>query len=460
MIDWFKKNKIIVVLFFLALLPRLIFMLVAFFTLGDHGFIKGADIYLDAGLNLLRHGVFTNSSILPLVPDSFPAPGYPILLGISWLIIPKYLFIVFWQNILYSLFIVLVYKFARLFFNNFISLGAALLMIFEPFSFFWSNVVMTETPFLLFFMACIYFLALFWKEQKWKFIIYSAILLALASLVRQVAVFFFLVVLASSAVMLWSKISWSKLAKYLFVYLIVFLIVVSPWAIRNKLLAGNFAISNQTQFLYFHFVMPEILSLSKKIPLAEAETYLEDLAVRKARTDSFDQIRWKDEYVIVLREVNFSVIKDQPFTYFKWHLIGTLPLFTDSGWMNILSFWNVNLGQASSVNLSSSLIQGDWSKLSSTLKDNPFFLVRLLGIVFWILINIIAFWGLILMLLKRDLFRISLAMSMIIGYFVFVSSWAAMARTRLPFQPFLFIFLAYAGYVFYTKFKLKRGVNI
>jgi|TARA_Y100000031_G_scaffold157149_1_gene216778 4-amino-4-deoxy-L-arabinose transferase-like glycosyltransferase len=451
MINWLKQNKVVVILFLLALLPRLIFMLIAFFTLGDHGFIKGADIYLDAGLNLLKHGVFTNSSILPLTPDSFPAPGYPILLGISWLIIPKYIFIVFWQNILYSLFIVLVYKFARLFFNNFVSLGAALLMIFEPFSFFWSNVVMSETPFLLFFMASIYFLALFWKEQKWKFIIYSAILLALASLVRQVTIFFFPVILISSMVMLWGKISWPKLAKYLFVYLTIFLMVISPWVVRNKLLAGNFTISNQTQFLYFHFVVPEILSLTRGISMVEAEAYLEDLAVQKAGADNFDQIAWKDEYILVLKEVSSSAIKDQPFTYLKWHLIRALPVFTNSGWMNILSFFNVNLEQASSVNLSSLFIQGDWSKLSSTLKDNPFFLIRLLGIGFWALINLVALGGLIFMLLRKNLFKIGLVLLMIIGYFVFVSSWAAMARLRLPFQPFLFIFFIYAIYRFYEN---------
>ncbi|MBU1255757.1 hypothetical protein KKH35_02710, partial [Patescibacteria group bacterium] len=100
--DWFKKNKIVVVLFLLALIPRLVFSLIAFFSLGDQGFIAGADVYLPAGLNFLTEGVFTNSLTEPLIPNSFPAPGYPILLGISWLIIPKYLFVVLWQNIIYS----------------------------------------------------------------------------------------------------------------------------------------------------------------------------------------------------------------------------------------------------------------------------------------------------------------------------------------------------------------------
>lgn len=189
--------------------------------------------------------------------------------------------------------------------------------------------------------------------------------------------------------------------------------------------------------------------------MAEAEAYLEDLAVQKAGVDNFDQIGRRDEYILVLKEVSSSVIKDQPFTYLKWHLIRALPVFTNSGWMNILSFWNVNLEQASSVNLSSLFIQGDWSRLSPILKDNSFFLVRLLGIGFWILINLIAFWGLALMLLKRNLFKIGLVLLMIIGYFVLVSSWAAMARMRLPFQPFLFLFFMYAIYRGYSRYSSK-----
>ena len=159
--NWFRQNKTIVILFFLALIPRLIFMLVAFFILGDHRFVEGQDGYLDAGLNLLLHGVFTADHTIPLQPNSFPAPGYPVIIGISWLIIPKFLFIVFWQNIIYSIFVVLIYKFARLFFNNFVSIGAALLMALEPFSIYWPNVVMSETVFLLSFMLSIYLLALF-----------------------------------------------------------------------------------------------------------------------------------------------------------------------------------------------------------------------------------------------------------------------------------------------------------
>ncbi|MBU1176937.1 MAG: glycosyltransferase family 39 protein [Patescibacteria group bacterium] len=455
--NWFKKNKIIVVLFFLILIPRFIFMLVAFFVLGDSGFVGGCDVYLPAGLNLLIHHTFTNfSSNLPLVPNSFPAPGYPILLGISWLIIPKYLFIVFWQNIMYALFIVFVYKFSRLFFNNTVSMMAAVFMAFEPFSFFWSNMVMSETPFLLFFMLSIYFLALSWRNQKLKYIIFSAIFLGLAALIRQIAFLFFPAIIAMTTIMFWRKVSLYKLAKLLIIFLLVFLAITAPWCIRNKIQFGNYTISNQTHLLYFLATTRSFLSLTTDLSIDEADKYLKNLAVEKAGAGNFNEISIVDKYIPIFKEISFSIIKDNPFSYLKWHLIKALPVLTDSGWMNILYFWHVDLSGDRSVNISNLLVQGDLQTLSYSLKNNQVFLVRILGIVFWLLIDAIAFFGIFLMIRKKEFLRIGLVMLIIIGYFFITSSWVAMARLRLPLQPFLFIFAAYAIYDFYLKLTIKN----
>lgn len=452
---WFEQNKTIAILFFLALIPRLIFMLIAYFIFGDHNFIRGTDGYLDAGLNLLTSGVFGSGEAFSVAAHSFPAPGYPIILAISWLIIPKYIFIVFWQNIIYSIFVVLIYKFARLFFNNFIALGAAVFMALEPFSIFWPNVVMSETPFLLFFMLSIYYLALFWQREKYKFIIYSSVLLGLAALVRPIVSYFYPVVVIITVVMMWNKVRWSKLAKYLVIFLIIFLSVTAPWCIRNKIQFDTYTISNLPHYLYFSTVTRDFLILEKGFSFDEAESFLENLAVERAGVENFSDIVFVDKYLPIFKDITYSIIGTQPFAYLKWHLIKGLPIFTNSGWMNILSFLNVDLGQAHSVNLSALLIQRNWQGLVPIMKENPLFSVRLFGVGSWILIDIVALFGLVLMLLKRDLFKIGLVMLIIIGYFVFASSWGAMARMRLPIQPFLFIFFIYAVYRGYLKYFLK-----
>jgi len=447
---WLKQNKIIVILFLLALLPRLIFSLIAFFTLGDQAFVANFDIYLEAGLNLLKHHTFTNfSSDLPLVPNSFPAPGYPILLGLSWLIIPKYLFIVLWQNVVYSLFIVFVYKFARLFFNQSISLMAALFMAFEPFSLFWSSTVMSETPFLFFFMLSIYYLACSWESRKWKYIVFSAFFMGLAAWIRQIAFLFYPTIVVMTLIMLWPKVRLVKIAKVLIIFLFVFLAVTAPWCIRNKIQFDSYTISNQTHLLYFLNVVPNYLALTSNLSVDQVEEHLRDLAVTKAGLDNFDEIFLKDEYTPILKEINSSIIRAEPLTFLKFHLIKALPVLTDSGWMNILAFWRIDLGDASSINISNLLAQGDFKTLFSSLKDMPNFWVRIMGVIFWFLIDLIALIGMILMIRNKKFLRIALAMLVIIGYFFITSSWAAMARLRLPFQPFLFIFVIYA--IYYLK---------
>lgn len=452
--NWLKKNKTEIIIFFLALVPRLFFTLIAFWRLGDEAFVKNQDTYLYAGLNLLKHGVFTGNRTFPLIPHSFPAPGYPIIIALSWLIIPRFLAIALWQGIVYSLFVVFVYKFSRLFFNNFVSLGAALFMAFEPFSLFWSSVIMSETPFLLFFILSLYYLALFWQNRTKKYFIYSSFFLGISALIRPIAVFFYPVVVVISLIMLWRKISWRSFVKFMAVYLVVFLIIISPWCLRNKIRFGSFTISNLPHYLYFLTASRDFLILSKGMSQTQADTYLQNLAVQKAGVKNFDEMFCQDRYFPILKEISFSLIKANPFNYLKWHIIKSLPVLTDSGWLNILLFWKVDLGKAQSISLSNLVSQRNIKTIFLTLKDDYIFLIRIIGIIFWLIIDLIALIGLFLMLKKKELFKIALVMLAIISYFVFASSWGAMARLRLPFQPFLFILF------FYTLYRLKEyGIN-
>lgn len=451
--NWLKKRKIEVVIFFLALAPRLIFTLVAFWKMGDEAFVRNQDGYLNAGLNLLKYGVFTGSRTFPLIPHSFPAPGYPVIIALSWLIVPRYLAIALWQGAVYSLFIVFVYKFSRLFFNNFVSLGAGLFMAFEPFSLFWSSAVMSETPFLLFFILSLYFLALFWQKRSAKHIFYSSVFLGLSALIRPVAVYFYPVVVIISLIMIWKEISWRNFIKFAVAYLVVFLIIISPWCVRNKIRFGVFTISNLPHYLYFLTASRDFLILSQGMSQARADAELQKLAVQKTGVKSFDEILYQDKYIPVLKEINSSLIKQNPFSYLKWHIIKALPVLTDSGWLNLLLFWGIDLGQSQSISLSNLIAQKNIGAISAFLKNNPFFLIRILGVGFWILIDLIACLGFILMARKKELVKISLITAAVIGYFVFTSSWAAMARLRLPFQPLLAIF------VFYALNRLRKNEN-
>lgn len=457
--NWIKQRKTEIIIFFLALAPRLIFTLAAFWKIGDESFVRNQDGYLNAGLNLLRHGVFTGSRALLLTPHSFPAPGYPIIIALSWLIVPRYLAIALWQDAVYSLFIVFVYKFSRLFFNNFISLGAGLFMVFEPFSLFWSSVIMSETPFLLFFMLSLYFLALFWQKRATKHIFYSSVFLGLSALIRPIAVYFYPVVVVISLIMLWQEINWRNFIKFAVVYLIVFLIVISPWCIRNKIRFGNFTISNLPHYLYFLTTSRDFLMLSQEMSQARADAELQKLAVQKTGVKDFEEILYQDKYIPVLKEINSSLIKQSPFSYLKWHMVKTLPVLTDSGWLNILLFWGVDLGQSQSISLSNLIAQRNIKTISAFSKNNCIFLIRILGIGFWILIDLIAGLGFILMARKKESAKIALIMAAIIGYFVFASSWTAMARLRLPFQPLLAIFVFYAIYEL-TKYGNNKLVKI
>src|ERR1039458_5064242 len=137
--------------------------------------------YLIPGRNLLLHGSFVADG----VPDLLRTPGYPLFLAITSL---AGLLAAALANVILSVFsVILVWKLGKTVCdNNRIALGAAWIFAFEPVSFTYSSVLVSESLFLALFLLSLERLVVFPRGRRLPVLVAAGLWLAAATFVRPV----------------------------------------------------------------------------------------------------------------------------------------------------------------------------------------------------------------------------------------------------------------------------------
>jgi hypothetical protein len=166
-----------------------------------------------------------------------PGPGYEIFLaGIYIVFGHSYRAVWFIQAILLAGTVYVVYKLARRIFTHeyspIIGLTAATLVGFSPDLILISSMLMTETLFILVTVSAIYFFVRYIDIKTIQMIGLSALFLGFAVLIRSHVLFIILPLLG--------YFIYKKQWKSLLVFCIVFIVVLTPWTIRNYIVYDIF----------------------------------------------------------------------------------------------------------------------------------------------------------------------------------------------------------------------------
>lgn len=251
---WAAANKTELIIFGVAFGVKFVYGLAVQLIFGSHGFASHSDafsFYLRGAENLVNHGIFSLNTNAPFMPDAYRTPLYTLLVaGTIWLGWPLYS-LIFVQNLLAGAVGVLAYRLGLIVSSSRkVALFAALLTIFEPLSFHWNNLLMSDYAFMFFLIFAIYE---FFRGRLYLF----AFLLGLATLTRPMSLYFFpLLVLASMwqeyrAGRNWQKINWGKF----FIAALIFLLVIFPWALRNKIVFSTWQLTTAFWYNLYELVM-------------------------------------------------------------------------------------------------------------------------------------------------------------------------------------------------------------
>jgi 4-amino-4-deoxy-L-arabinose transferase-like glycosyltransferase len=241
------ENKKLIIIFFIAFSLRFaIFLAVEPWedaVLQDRILISDAKGYHRIAVNLLENNVFSKEEYAPFRPDISRPPVYPTFLAIIFGIFGNkpYLAILI-QLAIDSLTCIFTYKLGKNLFGEKIGLLAALLFGLEYFSILHCNRLFADTLFTFLFIIHIHFLSKYFIIKNLKYLIFSAIFLGISTLCKPVATYFVIFLLVVFFVQ-YKNFLRKGIMRYI-IYATAFIITITPWALRNYIVAGKFLVSS------------------------------------------------------------------------------------------------------------------------------------------------------------------------------------------------------------------------
>jgi len=217
------------------------------------GSVSQADTmsYLEPGRNLLLHGRFMADG----APDLVRTPGYPLFLAVASLAGLPFAALV---NLLISvLTVILVWRLARAVSDDErIALGAAWIFAFEPVSFTYSCVLLSESLFLALLVFSMERLAVFLRSRRFFTLFAAGLWLTAATFVRPVT-YYLPVALAVGLLVVFARIP-SLRWKAPCVLLISVLPWLAAWQMRNWVETGYGGFSSIREVNLYFFVAADV----------------------------------------------------------------------------------------------------------------------------------------------------------------------------------------------------------
>ncbi len=225
-----QDKKVIVLIFFIAVLLGLFWNQKIF----SQPLSSDQLGYDSIAMDILNNGQFTDQG-----QPTFREPGYPLFLAVIYKIFGhNYDAVRFIQIILFGLLAVIIYFLARDIFGRKIAIFSGLCTALFYGLANHAGLVMTELLFT--FLICLFAYSIYKAsaENSNKWLVFSALILGGATLVRGVAEFLFFLVVINFFIIFKGKISYKKIFCKIAIFIVCFFMVLTPWLVKNKFKNG------------------------------------------------------------------------------------------------------------------------------------------------------------------------------------------------------------------------------
>ncbi len=442
-----------VIIFSITFIVRMIFFVFFFAYTPNFPFI-GSDSY--SYLDDARALYETRQFIQPETgePNSYEVPGYPLFLAGVARVFPNSLAIPVIQNVIMGLGAVLLWRIGLLFSQK-IAWTAALFFAFEPAGIFYSNYIVTE-PLFIFFVLTFLYVLLIYRDSLFTGALVPGVLLGIATMVRPVGEILLPAVLVFYLV--GKHFSLKQVSIFFGVFLAGWLVVVSPWMFRNKVLFGRAELSSVASWQLYHSHAPHFYAYKNGISERDAERLFQerlemvDPYIEEVRAGKVGSLR----HAPYMWQVGLDYIRQYPFQFGLFHIAKTAPFFISDGLRQIARDTQLHLVPA--INMSSLVLLGDAKGLLNALtKDPTTFILFSVGFLFWLGINILIVIGSVAILrsAKGALRALALFLLLAILLTALVAGGAvAHPRYRYSVSPFMFLLAA----VGLSEIKARRQI--
>lgn len=287
MLSLLKKKPLLFILLF-AFLIRIIYFLAIIIRNPEGIYVYDSNGYWNIAYNLKHYGVFSQSVDIPLDPDYYRTPIYPIFILLSELVGPEGFSIVFFQIIIAVLTCYFTYRIAKEITNSqFISCVAAFIVAIDIPSIVMSNLVLTETLFSFLLLTCMYSFIRYLKTEKINLLIIASILCGVTILCRPIG-FFLPIFLSFFIIYHFRKNITSGLLKTGILFSFV-LLSISPWLIRNKITFNHYFLSVIREHDMQNYQAAAIYAEVNNRSLAESQSILRWKTFKEFKGDANKQ---------------------------------------------------------------------------------------------------------------------------------------------------------------------------
>lgn len=457
-LTFFKKHKIVIIIFLIALLARGALFFINFY---DNNYdliptIKGDDGYYELSRGLLEGHGFSWDAEAPFSPNPLRPPVYPFFIAAILYFFKSYWVVLFAQILIGSVIPLLGMRIVnKVIPSRKISTIVGILLALEPFSVLFSSIFYTETVFIfLFFIFLLFFLDYF-KDSTYRNVIWAALFLGLATLTKP-TVQYLPVVIPFFVLWHFRKNITKEVIMQIAAFIGIFMLTIAPWLYRNYKEFGVVGMSAQPAFNLYVYLVPSVLSIENKTSFAQEYKAF-------VRKDGFDEntITLSTSDYFISRSV--EILKQHPVALLKSFTTTAVSFFTHDGILTVL----MHAGYTPSAYLSKPaafLLFDSPNKFWEILKSmimSPLVLVLLARII-WIIITLFALFGAARLLMSKKLGILVVFTLFLIAYFAAttaINGLGVNARFRMPVNLFIFMFAAHGclSMIGYAKiFTIKK----
>ncbi len=382
---FYKSHKKEIFLFFLMLVLELAMIFALWQRSGLNIFFRSdANEFQSIVKNLINYKVFSSDIQAPFYPTNFRTPIYPFWLAIIYLIFGSFKPAIFIGAFVFAISAPLVYLIAKEIFPEKISFIAAILFAIEPWALFQSGFLVAEQIFMPIFLLSIYLFCRYLKFNNPHYLYWASFSLGITALIRPIALFFisiFLFLTFFSEL----KLSVKSAFKFSALSLFIFVLILSPWLMRNKIILNTWQISSISDVSLY---IDNYAMLEKYLGKMKPDENINEVGRILLGTKNYGEAM-RSENAKTLARVAIKEIKENAGSYVTMHLKNMALSLVKNSYGNIVL--DLKIGDA-----------GIQSKISRSLFKNDFsgtiILIKNATTGSKILITLFFFWPIMILL--------------------------------------------------------------
>jgi len=442
---WIQKNKILIGILLAGLLFRLVFFVALApwnpENVSNNILVSDASQYHQLALGILENKSFAEFG-------AFRTPIYPMFLSFVYLLFGQAIWLVVFLQIIMDLFIaLLIFSIGKIVFDRRVGLWASLIYALSPLAVSLSVFVGTEVLFSFLFAIFIYLFVGFVETKNIINYVWLGLVLGLATLTRPISTF----LIWPLAFFVWL---FQRKSKYIWVLVLVvivsFFVVLSFWQIRNYKEYNHYSLSTIDGYNLLNYNVAPLNSDIEGITLVEARAKFGAMLSGIGEGNPFIKSEMQ-------KRVAIGYIFDNPVSYFKFHLKGSLNMFLGTAKNYIMNVFGWEVTARPNQALTQNIWNRFWSIVRSSSKEFVLFIFLAL---FQFSCYILALLGFIISFKENKRLKIFvLFFLVIILYFSAVTGVVGSPRFRYPLLAVISLFSAKGIVFLINKFKERKSMN-